>query len=94
MQAELGPGWPKRGATVRQTAREEALASPRLQLRMPSLAVSLGLKVELEPKLPGAETRADLLISDGAASLAVEVMAVLRNKKSLGCRQVARPVQS
>jgi hypothetical protein len=70
-------------AAVRQTARADALASPRLQLRVASMAASLGLRVELEPRLPDAETRADLLIRSEHISIAVEALAVLRDQRSI-----------
>ncbi len=77
------PGMRSIRDTVKGTARADALASPRLQLRMACLAMSAGLDVELEPRLPGAETPADLLIRRDQVSLGIEALAVLRDKKSV-----------
>jgi hypothetical protein len=77
------PGMRSMRNTVKGTARADALASPRLQLRMACLAMSEGLSVGLEPRLPGAETPADLLICRDQVSLGIEALAVLRDKKSV-----------
>lgn len=77
------PGMRSMRNTVKGTARADALASPRIQLRMACLAMSEGLSVELEPRLPGAETPADLLICRDQVSLGIEALAVLRDKKSV-----------
>lgn len=76
------PGMRSLRGTVKGTARADALASPRLQLRMACLARSEGLEVEIEPRLPGAETPADLLICRDQVSFGIEALAVLRDKKS------------
>jgi hypothetical protein len=77
------PGMRSMRTTVSRTARADALASPRLQLRMACLALAQDLDVELEPRLPGAETRADLLVSCDQMSLGIEAFAVLRDEKTL-----------
>lgn len=68
---------------VRGTARADALASPRLQLRVASLALLSGQEVRLEAMLPGGETPADLLISGRSFSCGIEALAVLRDKRTL-----------
>lgn len=57
------PGVAGLRSVVRQTSRGDALASPRLQLRLASLALSEGYRVGLEPRLPDGDSPADLLIA-------------------------------
>ena len=70
-------------AAIRQTARADALASPRLQLRVAAVAVSLKMEVKLEPLLHYGETRADLLIRSEGVSIGAEALAVLRDQRSV-----------
>lgn len=68
---------------IRTNSRPDLSASPRLQLRVASLARAGGFEVGLEPLLPDAETRADLSISDGRVSVGVEALAILRDEKTM-----------
>ncbi|MGH2903237.1 MAG: hypothetical protein ACRDK7_06605 [Solirubrobacteraceae bacterium] len=68
---------------IRGTARSDALMSPRLQMRIAVVALGLGLRVEVEPMMPGASAPADLLVADAAVSCPVEVLAVMRDAATI-----------
>jgi hypothetical protein len=77
------PGIASLRSVVKQTSRDDALASPRLQLRLASLALSEGYTVGLEPRLPDGESPADLLIANDQVQIGAEVFAQLRDEKTL-----------
>ncbi len=68
---------------IRATSRPDAMMSPRLQLRMACLALACSMDVGVETRLPKADRPADLTISDGDTACAVEVLAVMRDAKTL-----------
>lgn len=86
------PGLASVKKTIKRNSRADLLVSPRLQLKIACLAQAAGFEVELEPLLPGAETRADLLISGGGASIGVEALAVVRDQRSLGADEWLAPL--
>lgn len=69
--------------TIRSTRRYDALMSPRLQMRIATVALSAGLDVAIEPRLATTAAPADLQISNGGVSCTVEVLAVMRDAKTL-----------
>jgi hypothetical protein len=68
---------------IRATSRPDAMMSPRMQLRMACLALACSMDVGVETRLPKADRPADLTISDGDTACAVEVLAVMRDAKTL-----------
>jgi hypothetical protein len=81
------PGIAGLRSVVKQTSRDDALASPRLQLRLAALALSIGYGVDLEPHLPDGESPADLLIANDQARIGAEVFAQLRDEKTLAANE-------
>ncbi|MBS1888793.1 MAG: hypothetical protein JSU06_16540 [Actinobacteria bacterium] len=78
------PGIAGLRSTIRRTSRDDALASPRLQLRLAGLALAKGYTVTLEPRLEdGKRPAADLLIADDRTRIGAEVFAQLRDEKTL-----------
>jgi hypothetical protein len=65
------------------TVRYDALMSPRLQMRIASVALGAAVGVGIEPLMPDAEAPADLLLSRAGVSCAVELLAVMRDAKTL-----------
>ncbi len=70
-------------SVLKQTSREDALASPRLQLRLASVGLSEGYAVALEPRLAGGESPADLRLAKGSTRIGAEVFALLRDQKTV-----------
>jgi hypothetical protein len=68
---------------IRATARPDAMMSPRLQMRMACLALACSMDVGIETRLPGADRPADLRFTDGHTACVVEVLAVMRDAKTL-----------
>ncbi len=81
------PGIAGPRSVVRQTSRDDALASPRLQLRLASLALCEGYSVGLEPCLPEGESPADLLIANDQVQIGAEMFAQLRDEKTLAASE-------
>jgi len=69
--------------TIRSTARYDALMSPRLQMRVATVALAGSIEVEIEPTMPDAQTPADLLLTHDGVSCTVEMLAVMRDAKTL-----------
>lgn len=68
---------------IEGTVRYDALMSPRLQMRIASVALGEAIEVGIEPLMPDAETPADLLLSRDGVCCAVELLAVMLNAKTL-----------
>lgn len=68
--------------TMRGTSRPDQLASPRLQLKVASLARMIGFEVELEASLGLERSPIDLLIGRAETSIGVEALAVVRDAKT------------
>jgi hypothetical protein len=81
------PGIAGLRSVIKQTARDDALASPRLQLRLASLALSEGYIVDLEPRFADGKSPADLLIANDQIRTGAEVFAQLRDKKTLAASE-------
>lgn len=69
--------------TIRSTARYDALMSPRLQMRIATVALATSIDVGIEPTMQDAQTPADLLLNDAGSSCTVELLAVMRDAKTL-----------
>jgi hypothetical protein len=69
--------------TIRSTARYDALMSPRLQMRIATVALAGSIEVGIEPTMPDAQTPADLLLTHAGVSCTVELLAVMRDAKTL-----------
>jgi hypothetical protein len=68
---------------IRTTARPDAVMSPRLQMRMACLALACSMDAGIETTLPKADRPADLTIADGDTACAAEILAVMRDAKTL-----------
>jgi hypothetical protein len=69
--------------TIRSTARYDAFMSPRLQMRIATVALAASIDVGIETTAPGAQAPADLLFNDAGVWCTVELLAVMRDAKTL-----------
>jgi hypothetical protein len=81
-QGSGGPLRPSQGDQAGHGSGKVRFAAPPSAAGR-ALARSAGLDVALEPLLPGGETKADLLIRGKGTDLAVEALAVLRDRRTM-----------
>ena len=68
---------------IRGTGRYDTLMSPCLQMRIASLALEARIDVTIEPTEAGRRAPLDLRLSRGGTSCGAELMAVIRDAKTL-----------
>jgi hypothetical protein len=78
------PGIRSIKSAIKQTSRDDALASPRLQIRVACLVLLEGGDIVLEPRFLDGGSPADLSITFDSIHIGAEVFALLVAEKALG----------
>lgn len=88
IRASPRPAWDRWPEIRHQTdLPRRRSGSPRLQLRLASLALSEGYIVDLEPRFADGKSPADLLIANDQIRIGAEVFAQLRDEKTLAANE-------